>query len=71
MEFSEDGLNPYQKDECKIIISDYLNDSSPNKKLKARNVNQLLYIIDFLIEYINNKERVYREKVTDFFKKLY
>lgn len=65
---SDGDLNPYQKDECKILISDYLNDTSPDKKLKAKNSNQLLYIIDFLIEYINNKERMYKEKVIICFK---
>jgi hypothetical protein len=67
MEILETDLNPYQKDECKILISEYLNDSQTNKKLNAKNANQLMYIIDFLIEYINNKERVYKEKVNIYY----
>jgi len=53
----------YEKDECKILISEYLNDISKDKKINAKNANQLFYIIDFLIEYINNKEKFYKEKV--------
>ena len=30
-------LTQYEKDECKILISEYLNDSSKNKKLNAKN----------------------------------
>ncbi len=56
-------LNQYEKDECKILISEYLNDLSKDKKLNAKNNSQLFYIIDFLIEYINNKEKFYKEKV--------
>ena len=56
-------LSPYEKDECKILISDYLNNSDGGKILQAKNVNQLNYIIDFLIEYINNKERIFKEKM--------
>lgn len=56
-------LNQYEKDECKILISEYLNDLSKDKKLNTKNSSQLFYIIDFLIEYINNKEKFYKEKV--------
>ena len=33
------------------------------KKINAKNANQLFYIIDFLIEYINNKESSYKNKM--------
>jgi kinesin family protein 6/9 len=57
-------LNDYEKDECKILISEYLNN---NKKepIKAKNVNQLYYIIDFLIEYIDKKETKYNSKMKE------
>ena len=58
-------LSEYEKDECKILISDYLNDKNENKKINAKNANQLFYIIDFLIEYINNKESSYKNKMTE------
>jgi hypothetical protein len=61
--YLNNDLTQYEKDECKILISEYLNDSSKNKRLNAKNANQLYYIIDFLIEYINNKEKLYKEKV--------
>lgn len=61
----QNDLTQVEKDECKIIISEYLNNQSKDKKLKVKTANQLYYIIDFLIEYINNKERVYKEKMTD------
>ncbi len=60
---SKKELNQYEKDECKILISEYLNDSSNEKKINAKSTSQLYYIIDFLIEYINNKEKHYKEKV--------
>lgn len=56
-------LSEFEKDECKILISDYLNDKSENKQIKATNTSQLFYIIDFLINYINNKETVYKGKM--------
>jgi hypothetical protein len=58
-----DELSPHEKDECKILISDYLNNPDLNKRFPAKNVNQLQYVVDFLIDYINNKERIYREKM--------
>ena len=58
-------LSEFEKDECKILISDYLNDKTEGKKIKAKNVNQLFYIIDFLIDYINNKETNYKNKMTE------
>jgi hypothetical protein len=58
-----DELSPHEKDECKILISDYLNNPDLNKIFPAKNVNQLQYVVDFLIDYINNKERIYREKM--------
>ena len=58
-------LSEFEKDECKILISDYLNDKNEGKKIKAKNANQLFYIIDFLIEYINNKETTYKKKMTE------
>ena len=61
--FLNEELTQYEKDECKILISEYLNDSTKNKKILAKNANQLFHIIDFLIEYINNKEKIYKEKV--------
>lgn len=63
LEIMNKDLNPNEKDECKIIISNYLNDPSKNKKLEAKNANQLFFIIDYLIQYINNKERVFKEKI--------
>lgn len=65
LEIVPNELSPFEKDECKILISEYLNDSSKDKRLKAKNANQLFFIIDFLIEYISNKERVFKEKMTD------
>jgi len=56
-------LTQYEKDECKILISEYLNDPSKHKQIKAKTTFQLFFIIDFLIEYINNKEKLYKEKV--------
>ena len=58
-------LSEFEKDECKILISDYLNDKNEIKKINAKNANQLFYIIDFLIEYINNKETNYKNKMTE------
>ena len=59
------NLSEFEKDECKILISDYLNDKNEIKKINAKNANQLFYIIDFLIEYINNKETNYKNKMTE------
>ena len=56
-------LDQEEKNECKIIISEYLNNSMKSKKIEAKNANQLFYIIDYLIEFINKKERVYKEKI--------
>ena len=56
-------LTDFEKDECKIIISEYLNDNSHEKTIQCTNANQLYYIIDFLIEYINTKEKTYKEKM--------
>ena len=56
-------LTDVEKDECKIIISEYLNDNSHEKTIQCTNANQLYYIIDFLIEYINTKEKTYKEKM--------
>ena len=61
-------LNDFEKDECKIIISDYLNDNRKDKIIQATNTNQLYYIIDFLIEYINNKEKTYKNKMENVLK---
>ncbi len=58
-----DELSSNEKNECKILISDYLNNPDLNKRFPAKNVNQLQYVVDFLIDYINNKERIYREKM--------
>ena len=44
-------LSEFEKDECKILISDYLNEKNEGKKIKAKNAEQLFYIIDFLIDY--------------------
>ena len=68
MPYLNQELSEFEKDECKILISDYLNEKNKGKKIKATNVNQLLYIIDFLIEYINNKEKSYKEKMTELLK---
>ena len=58
-------LTDFEKDECKILISDYLNDESENKKIHASNANQLFFIIDFLIDYIKNKEKKYKKEMTE------
>jgi len=63
LEIMNKDLNPNEKDECKVIISNYLNNPSKNKKLEAKNANQLFFIIEYLIQYINNKERVFKEKI--------
>lgn len=62
---SDVPLNDNEKDECKVLISDYLNDTNRGKIIKAKSVNQLKYIIDFLIEYINKKENGYRDRMKD------
>ena len=64
LEVCERDLDPFEKEECKIIISEYLN-SNKEKKMNVKNANQLYYIIDFLIEYINNKEKIFKEKITE------
>ena len=66
--YLNEELSEFEKDECKILISDYLNDKRKEKKIKAKNVNQLFYIIDFLIEYINKKEKSYKERMTELIK---
>ena len=58
-------LSEFEKDECKILISDYLNEKNEGKKIKAKNAEQLFYIIDFLIDYINKKETNYKNKMTE------
>ena len=52
-------------DECKVIINDYINDNNEGKKLKARNSKQLFYIIDFLLDYINNRENIFKDKTNE------
>ena len=66
--YVEEELTEFEKDECKILISDYLNVKNKEKKIKAKNVNQLFYIIDFLIDYINQKEKSYKDKITEIIK---
>lgn len=51
-----------EKDECKIIINDYINKITPT--INTKNINKLYFIIDYLIEYINNKEKIYKEKLS-------
>ena len=63
MKYSGSELSLIEKDECKVLISDYLNKKT--KKINAKSTDQLNFIIDFLIEYINNKERVFKEKILD------
>ena len=65
LEILNKELTDFEKDECKILISDYLNDESENKKIHASNANQLFYIIDFLIDYIKNKEKKYKKEMTE------
>ena len=65
MSILDGELSEFEKDECKILINDYLNDKTEGKKIKAKNANQLFYIIDFLIDYINNKETNYKNKMTE------
>ena len=65
LEILNKELTDFEKDECKILISDYLNDESENKKINASNANQLFYIIDFLIDYIKNKEKKYKKEMTE------
>ena len=50
-----------EKDECKILINDYINKKTP--VINTRDLNQLYFIIDYLIDYINNKEKIYKEKI--------
>ena len=66
--YTDEKLSEFEKDECKILISDYLNEKGKEKKIKAKNVNQLFYIIDFLIEYINKKEKSFKERMTEIIK---
>ena len=54
-------LNEQEKDKCKLIISEYLNNNK--KGLQTSNANQLYYIIDFLIDYVKSREKIYKEKV--------
>jgi kinesin family protein 6/9 len=65
LEILNKELTDFEKDECKILISDYLNDESENKKINASNANQLFFIIDFLIDYIKNKEKKYKKEMTE------
>jgi predicted DNA-binding protein YlxM (UPF0122 family) len=58
-------MDQFEKDECKIIINDYLKSGEDNKKLNVKNTKQLYYIVDFLLEYISNKERSFKEKIHD------
>lgn len=64
---SDEDISLFEKEECKIIISDYLSNNDKNKRINAKNANQLFFIIDFLIEYINNKEKLYKDKSQDSF----
>ena len=66
--YIEEELTEFEKDECKILISDYLNVKNKERKIKAKSVNQLFYIIDFLIDYINKKEKSYKDKITEIIK---
>ena len=66
--YIEEELTEFEKDECKILISDYLNVKNKEKRIKAKSVNQLFYIIDFLIDYINKKEKSYKDKITEIIK---
>jgi hypothetical protein len=65
LEILNKELTDFEKDECKILISDYLNDENENKKINASNANQLFFIIDFLIDYIKNKEKKYKKEMTE------
>jgi len=56
-------LNEQEKDKCKLIIADYLNNNK--KSLYTSNANQLYYIIDFLIDYVKSRERIYKEKLIE------
>ena len=47
-----------------------MNNNDKNKRINAKNANQLFFIIDFLIEYINNKEKIYKDKTSDSFNNL-
>ena len=60
-------MSQYDKDECKILISEYLssNTKTSNERIKVKNASQLFYIIDFLIEYISSKEKVFKDKMND------
>ena len=66
--YTDEKLSEFEKDECKILISDYLNEKGKEKRIKAKNVNQLFYIIDFLIDYINKKEKSFKERMTEIIK---
>ena len=66
--YIEEELTEFEKDECKILISDYLNVKNKEKRIKAKSVNQLFYIIDFLIDYINKKEKSYKDKIKEIIK---
>ena len=55
-------LNEEEIDQCKILISDYINNKTD--QLEYQNPSQLLYIIDYLIQYINEKEKLFKEKLT-------
>lgn len=54
-------LSDYEKDECKVIISDYIFKKTPD--LNVKNNNQLFYIVDYLIDYINSKEKLFKDKL--------
>jgi hypothetical protein len=58
-------MEQYEKDECKIIINDYLMNGDTAKKLNVKNVKQLYYIVDFLLEYILTKEKSFKDKIQD------
>ncbi len=62
LEIKDTELNDDQKDECKLLISDYLQNN--RKQMKASNVNQLYFIIDYLIDYLKSKEKLFIDRVS-------
>lgn len=56
------NLGLREKDECKILINEYINNRT--KGINTKDLSKLYFIIDYLIDYINNKEKIYNEKIS-------
>lgn len=58
------NLSSTEEDECKMIINDYIIQKTKN--LNVKNTNQLFFIINYLIDYIKSKEKLFKDKLKSF-----